>query len=432
MHCLYCGKESWLPARFRSDPDFCNSDHREKYHARVDLAIRRIKGSPQAPVVEPVPPPVVKAPAPKVPAPATRVTPRPRNVPAPSLPRLNLSPSSDSWEDVPAAAPARPSARRTDEQEPQIFTMLEAAASGDAKARRLALTAIGTAAGLAAVIWLGTSAFRLGRDLLSHNAAPGTSQAAPAPVAAAPSLPSQPGALRHPLAWVRSVAIQHATTHYSESFDHGMAAWGVRSREWAPGWSHSPDGYVHPGQLALYQPSLGFADYRMEFFGLIENKSMSWVLRAKDSRNYYVMRINLVKGGLRPLLSMVHYPVVNGRAGQPVNLPLSIMVHNDTPYHVAVEVHGNRYTASIEGEEIDSWTDDSLPAGGVGFFAEPGARARVYWLKVSSHNDWVGWFCEHIAGGSAPPGASQGQEQVSVNPLSKFLSPAGTRTYRRG
>ena len=59
------------------------------------------------------------------------------------------------------------------------------------------------------------------------------------------------------------------------------------------------------------------------------------------SRNYYAMKMNVIEPGLRPVIAMVHYPVVSGKPGQRVETPLDVMVHNLTAYHVAVEVKGN-------------------------------------------------------------------------------------------
>jgi len=123
-------------------------------------------------------------------------------------------------------------------------------------------------------------------------------------------------------------------------------------------------------------------------------------VRGKDTKNYYAMKFNVVEPGLRPVLSMIHYPVIDGKPGHKVETPLSAMVHNDTPYHVAVEVKGSHFTASIEGQEVDEWTDDSLLAGGVGFFSEAGARARIYWMKVSKNDDWFGRICGYLSGGA--------------------------------
>jgi hypothetical protein len=179
-----------------------------------------------------------------------------------------------------------------------------------------------------------------------------------------------------------------------------MAFWNAVPQSWAPGWSRHPDGYVRTGQLALYRPSAVYSDYRLEFFGQIESKSMGWVVRARDPQNYYAMKFTVVDPGLRPVIAMVHYPVVGGKKGHRVEVPLSVMVHNDTPYHVAVEVKGNRVITSIEGQEVDRWIDDTLGSGGVGFFSEPGERARLYWMKLAANDDFLGRICAYLSSGS--------------------------------
>lgn len=331
-----------------------------------------------------------------------------RNSPLLNIPRLAARPIFDRLEEEDE------STQKRDEKEPAflgIFSMPETSAISHRKAGRLAVIAIAASVAVALVLWFGANAGKFGRNLLNQGAAEMAasshlgSDAAGTPETSSTAAPgAQPGprAFQHPLEWVRSAAVKRATTHLAESFDNGMAAWGVKSNDWAPGWSRSPDGYVRPGQLALFQPTLNYADYRMEFFGQIENKSLSWVVRGRDTQNYYAMKVRIVKPGLRPLLSMVHYPVVEGKQGHTVELPLSIMVHNDIPYHVSVEVKGSHYTASIEGEEVASWSDDTLLTGGVGFFSEGGARARIYWMKLSKNDDWFGRFCGQIAGSGEP------------------------------
>jgi hypothetical protein len=178
-----------------------------------------------------------------------------------------------------------------------------------------------------------------------------------------------------------------------------MAAWGAGAGRYPAGWSHSPEGYVQPGQLALYRPSMNFTDYRLEFFGQIESKSMAWVVRARDSENYYAMKVSVLEPGLRPIVAIEHYPVVRGKKGHSVGMPLNVMVHNNTPVLVAVVVKGNRFTASIEGQQVDSWTDDAPASGGVGFLSDAGARARLYWVRVSKNQDLVGRVCAYFAGG---------------------------------
>ena len=285
----------------------------------------------------------------------------------------------------------------------EMFTMPDPGSGFRRAAGRYVIgaAAVATLAGLA--IWFGSDTPRAAEPVKA--AVPARAVPRPEPVETASTSgtvarPVESG--WHPVAWVQNAAARRAETQVAESFDRGMAAWGAPPHGWMPGWSRSADGYVRPGQLALFRPTLRYTDYRLDFFGLIENKSLSWVLRGADERNYYVMKIVIIEPGLRPVLALTHYPVVHGVPGRKVQTPLSVMVHNGVPYHVSVQVKGNTYTASIEGQEVDSWSDDSLASGGVGFFSEPGARARIYWVKVFQNDDWFGWLCGRIASSSQP------------------------------
>jgi hypothetical protein len=55
---------------------------------------------------------------------------------------------------------------------------------------------------------------------------------------------------------------------------------------------------------------------------------------------------------------------------------------------------------------VDSWTDDSLRVGGVGFFSDAGESAHLYWMKITKNQDWLGRVCAYLSGnaGSAVTG----------------------------
>ena len=230
-----------------------------------------------------------------------------------------------------------------------------------------------------------------------NSPATSDSVAAPRSTAAAPA--EQSGVM----ARIRSAIASRAASQLSETFHEGMAAWGDGRKSTPAGWSRSPEGYVRPATFALFRPSESYRDYRMEFFGLIEQKGMSWAVRATDPKNYYAMKFRVVEPGLRPVVAIEHYPVVGGHKGHRTETPLpELMFHNNTPYRVEVAVKGNRITTSVEGQEVDTWIDDALPKGGVGFFADAGERARVYWVKVAKNEDFLGRICAYISGGDRP------------------------------
>jgi hypothetical protein len=158
---------------------------------------------------------------------------------------------------------------------------------------------------------------------------------------------------------------------------------------------------VSTGALALFHPSLKFTDTRLEFFGQIETKSIGWTVHATDTMNYHAMKLTVVEAGIRPFVALVQYNVVGGKSGHRTQTPLNIMVHNNRPLQFDVDVRGNRVVTSIDGEEVDSFVDNTLVAGGVGFFSDAGERARLYWMRVSRNDDWLGHVCAMLANGAA-------------------------------
>jgi len=297
---------------------------------------------------------------------------------SPLPPRFGLRPALDRWEDL---VPRKAAPKTGLPGGAGMRRVVEAIAAG-------LLVAVG--------LWFGAGAART----LRRTAAVGQELAAA--VGAAPTrqiAAPQTGVAKQPLGWVRSAISKRAAVELTDTFHAGMESWNAAPKGWAPGWSRHPDGYVRTGPLALYRPSANYSDYRLEFFAQIESKSMGWVVRARDPQNYYAMKFTVVEPGLRPIIAVVHYPVVGGKKGHKVEVPLSVMVHNDTAYHVAVEVRGNRVITSIEGQEVDRWTDDTLAHGGVGFFSEPGERARLYWMKLAANDDLLGRICAYLSGG---------------------------------
>lgn len=275
-------------------------------------------------------------------------------------------------------------------------------------ATQYAIKAVAASLIVGAVLWFGMGAMRIGsqtpavnRDvslMADSSLTPGGDSAAEGPASQVPV--EVPVARKQPsgaMAKLRQAITRRAAATVTDSFRNGMEAWGTRAKSWAPGWSRHPEGYVQPGQLAIFRPSQEYTDYHLEFFGQIDHKSMGWTVRSKDANNYYAMKVSVVDPGLRPIIAMVHYSVVGGKKSRAVETPLNVMVHNNKPFQVAVDVKGNRMVTSIDGQEVDTWMDDTLPAGGVGFFADAGEKARLYWMKISKNEDFLGRVCAYIS-----------------------------------
>jgi hypothetical protein len=151
---------------------------------------------------------------------------------------------------------------------------------------------------------------------------------------------------------------------------------------WVEGWAGDPSG-VHAGrQITIYRPSLKLSDYRLEFDGSIDTKSVGWVFRASDPDNYYAMKLMLVSSGLSPKIALFKYLVANGKQTQVGRVPIDLPVQADSVFHVRVDVRGPQFTTSIQGQQVDSWTDDQLKTGGAGFLNERDERGKVKSVSI--------------------------------------------------
>ncbi|HMD47720.1 MAG TPA: hypothetical protein VKG79_01425 [Bryobacteraceae bacterium] len=187
-----------------------------------------------------------------------------------------------------------------------------------------------------------------------------------------------------------------AAIAYADDFRSGLDAWQGRSNLTAS-WSYDAAGFVRPGPLALFKPTLDLADYRFEFLGEIDQKAIGWVFRAEDLKNYYAMKLVVVKPGPLPLVDMVRYAVINGKEGPQVRKPLPLTVRADMLYRLMVDVRGADFTVMAQGQVVDFWTDHRLQHGGVGFFSGRGERARLRWVEVSHQYDALGRVCAYLA-----------------------------------
>ncbi len=187
-----------------------------------------------------------------------------------------------------------------------------------------------------------------------------------------------------------------AAIAYADDFRSGLDAWQSRSNL-TTSWSYDAAGFVRPGPLALFKPTLELADYRFEFLGEIDQKAIGWVFRAEDLKNYYAMKLVVVKPGPLPLVDMVRYAVINGKEGPQVRKPLPLTVRADMLYRLMVDVRGADFTVMAQGQVVDFWTDHRLQHGGVGFFSGRGERARLRWVEVSHQYDALGRVCAYLA-----------------------------------
>jgi hypothetical protein len=162
-------------------------------------------------------------------------------------------------------------------------------------------------------------------------------------------------------------------------------------------WSFDATGFVRPGPLALYRPSMNLTDYQVQFLGMIDKKAMSWVVRAADFDNYYVVKLEVLKPGPLPTIGVTRYAVVNGQASARADVVAPIDARNDMLYRVRLDVRGDDFSLAVQGQMIDAWSEPRLPRGGIGFFSARGEESRLRWVQVTHQYDMLGRLCAYLA-----------------------------------
>ena len=218
---------------------------------------------------------------------------------------------------------------------------------------------------------------------------------------------------------LRNAIRGRASLKFEDDFRAGLDKW-MGPSGWSRDWSYDQAGFLRPGTLGFLQKSMGLKDYRMEFMGQIERKSLGWAFRAKDENNYYVAKLTIARPGPLPIVDLVHFPVTNGKEGPKVNVALPFAVQNDTLYQVEMNIRGDQFRASVNGHVVDSWSDNLLRAGGVGFVSGKGEAARVRWIRVSDHDDVIGRVCSFLSARYSQP---SGETVLSASYYTILRSP---------
>jgi hypothetical protein len=181
-----------------------------------------------------------------------------------------------------------------------------------------------------------------------------------------------------------------------EDFRSGMDDWQMHS-ELATPWSFDANGFVRPGSLALYRPSMHLTDYELQFAGVIDQRALSFVARAKDFENFYVIKLMVTKPGPLPSIGITRYAVIDGKAQHRADTVAAVIAPMETLYHVDLTVHDDTFLLSLQGKVVDSWSEPGLMQGGVGFFSARGEQSRVRWVQVTHQYDMLGRLCAFLA-----------------------------------
>lgn len=209
--------------------------------------------------------------------------------------------------------------------------------------------------------------------------------------------PAEPWKQDLQVRWVRLMdKIQRrAAVAYVDDFRSGLSNW-AGPRDWARTWSYDHLGFIRPGTLAVYEPSMVLEDYRMEFLALPEKQSVTWAYRVMDWKNYYASRLVVMEDDGVAQFAIEHWAVIDGRVSKFERKSLPASLRPESFCRLRLEVRGDSFAVWLQGNLIDHWTDSRLTAGGVGFLSAKGASAKIRWMEVSHQYDVLGRLCASL------------------------------------
>jgi hypothetical protein len=425
MRCRYCNT-ALAPLRSIADGEFCCDDHRDAFQQQPSSTPELGEAPPEAPqqveaIAEPVAHAVHVTPIgplvaertgepevsaaiqmlrlrfapspPSIPEPIAQIeepaiaTPEPSAVPEPALAQaLEVEPKPAAFED---ATPEQPYEDALEAEDPAEQPETANSWRGATISWRWIRTAWKTAPRDLKLVTVAL-------PLLAAIAVTGSFPKVPITTVAPTQVAQVQKVVNEQWKNLNQTISNRAAIAYADDFRSGLDAWQSRSNL-TTSWSYDAAGFVRPGPLALFKPTLDLADYRFEFLGEIDQKAIGWVFRAEDLKNYYAMKLVVVKPGPLPLVDMVRYAVINGKEGPQVHKPLPMTVRSDMLYRLMVDVRGADFTVMAQGQVVDFWTDHRLQHGGVGFFSGRGERARLRWVEVSHQYDALGRVCAYLA-----------------------------------
>ncbi len=151
---------------------------------------------------------------------------------------------------------------------------------------------------------------------------------------------------------------------------------------WITEWASDAAGSARGRQLSLYRPSISMSDYRLDFLGRIDRRSLGWVFRAADSSNYYAAKLEAPRAGARTL-TITRFAVIHGFEGMHIQRTLTLAPEAGEILKVRLEARGPRFTVSVQNQVVEDWEDDRLKSGGLGFLNEREEQGQVGSIQIA-------------------------------------------------
>jgi hypothetical protein len=166
-----------------------------------------------------------------------------------------------------------------------------------------------------------------------------------------------------------------------DHFQSGLRNWLPAPGTGLSGWQME-NGLIRPGGLRIWDESRNLADYSFHFEGRIENKSLGWVVRAPNHKNYYAAKLSFPERGANSRPEIIRFSVVQGQESRRQHFPIPVSIARDQFYTYEIRAVGDRILTLVGGRVVDQWRDARFRTGGVGFFSERGDKSSIRWAKL--------------------------------------------------
>ena len=151
-------------------------------------------------------------------------------------------------------------------------------------------------------------------------------------------------------------------------------------------------GGVRVEGLTLHTETMQLSDYRMDFEASVSSGAVSWVVRAQDSENYHLYRLEKTRKKSATPYRVVHYPVVDGKAdtSQAVSNDVTQELNEQVYHRFSVRVREGRVVTFVNGESVDYWVPQERTVGGIGFFGSKAKPSMIGYVTTYSNQDFLG------------------------------------------
>jgi hypothetical protein len=148
-------------------------------------------------------------------------------------------------------------------------------------------------------------------------------------------------------------------------------------------------------QLLIYRGSRQVSDFRVDFDWNPDDKGAGLIFRCVDRANYQALRLAIAPSRSARGFYEEHFAVIAGVESEHKRKLIPWKLRTGV-VHIALDATGSAFTLSVGGKRFESWTDDRLKKGDLGFFSNGNERASIDTIRFTFANhelaDFLGTF----------------------------------------